>query len=137
MSSPVYRIASKRDYLKKRGPVGSCGQVKQTVKYLAVCKDPRIQREILRTASDTVYKSICNAFFNVAENPDINISPKLRQGLRRHGPSIQQLLEPKLNIKRKRKIIQRGGGPFLALLLPSVLSTALSFLGSAFLKRDQ
>ena len=123
---PLYRPALKKDYVNQA--------TKRTVKYLAVCHNSRIQREVLRAAPDGVYKSICNALFNIAENPDINIPKQHRTNLRKHQTLIKKLIAPKLPLPHKRKIIQRGGGVFLAALLPVVLSTALSYLGSAFIK---
>ena len=89
---------------------------------------------ILKSASDSVYKSICNAFFNLAQNPDINLPLNQRKNLKRYNKSIKQIIDPQVKIFKKRRIIQRGGGFFLAALLPTVLSTALSFLGSSFIK---
>ena len=92
---------------------------------------------ILRSASDSVYKSICNAFFNLAENPDINLATKQRRILHRHNGLILKIVSPLVKIQRKKRLIQRGNGIFLAALLPAVLSTALSFLGSAFINKTQ
>lgn len=123
---PLYRIGTRQDVQPDR----------RTVKFLAVCKDPRVQRMVLQSASDSVYKSICNAFFNVAENPDVHLSIQQRRKFKRFRPLIQKIIEPKLKLKRKRKIIQRGGGIFLAAVLPAVISTALSCFGSAFLNKS-
>lgn len=124
---PLYRIGNRREVQPDR----------RTIKFLAVCKDPRVQRMILQSASDSVYKSICNAFFNVAENPDVHLSNQQRRKFTKFRPLIEKLIQPKLKLARKRKIIQRGGGIFLAAILPAVISTALSFLGSAFLNKSQ
>ena len=123
---PVYKIAHGT----------AINPTKRTIKYLGVCNDARLQLEILKRAPDPVYKSICNAFFNVAENPDINLSPKQRRVLIHHQPIIRKILAPKVKLRAKRRIIQRGGGFFLATLLPAVISTALSFLGSTFIKKE-
>jgi len=90
---------------------------------------------ILKSASDSVYKSICNAFFNIAQNPDINLPINQRKNLKRYNKNIQQLIDPQVKILKKRQLIQRGGGFFLATLLPTVLSTALQLLGTAFIKK--
>ena len=122
--APLYRVARSRNYKP----------CKQTLKYLAIGTNPRIQRMILKSASDSVYKSICNAFFNLAQNPDINLPLNHRKNLKRYNKTIKQIIDPQVKILKKRRIIQRGGGFFLAALLPTVLSTALSFLGSSFIK---
>lgn len=124
---PLYRIGNRREIQPDR----------RTVKFLAVCKDPRVQRMVLQSASDSVYKSICNAFFNVAENPDVHLSNQQRKKFKRFRPLIEKIIQPKLKLSSKRRAIQRGGGIFLAAVLPAVISTALSFLGSAFLNKTQ
>ena len=123
---PLYRPASHKDY--------DHNSTKRTVKYLAICHNPRIQREVLRSAPYGVYKSICNAAFNVAENPDIIIPNKQRRFFRSHHRIIKKLIDPKCPIQSKKNTIQRGGGLFLATVLPFLISTALSYLGSAFIK---
>ena len=126
--SPVYRIGRKKD---------TRVATKRTVKFLATCTDPRIQRAILQGASDSVYKSICNAFFNIAENPDINLTKVQRKDFQRFNSVIRKLIAHQVPLNQKKKIIQRGGGPFLIALLPAVISTALSLIGSAFIKPPQ
>ena len=106
---------------------------KRTIKFLSSCANPRVQRVVLNSASDSVYKSICNAFFNLAENPEIQVPIKHRRLLKKHNSKIRRLISSKIPIRKKRIIIQRGGGIFLATILPLVLSSALSFLGSRFL----
>ena len=79
---------------------------------MGVCRDPRVQRNILQKASDEVYKSVCNVFYNVAENPEINLTKLDRKTLARYQPIIRKIVAPTVKIKQKRKIIQRGGGFF-------------------------
>ena len=126
--APAYRIGRKND---------THTRTKRTVKYLASCTDPRIQRAILQGASDSVYKSICNAFFNIAENPDINLTKQQRKRFQKFNPVIRKIIATEVPLNLKKKIIQRGGGPFLVALLPAVISAALSLIGSAFIKPQQ
>lgn len=121
----TYRIARKGDYTS----------VKRTIKFLASCKDPVIQRLLLLRASDSVYKSICNAFLNIAQNQDLQLPSKQKKQLKKYHQLIHKIVSPKLPIIHKRRLIQQGGGIFLAAVLPAVLSTALSFLGSTFLSQ--
>jgi len=79
---------------------------------MGVCRDPRVQRNILQKAPDAVYKSVCNAFYNVAENPEINLKKLDRKTLARYQPIIRKIVAPTVKIRQKRKIIQRGGGFF-------------------------
>jgi len=118
-----------------RNSVKGSSSTKRVVKFLGICQDPRLQLRILQHAPDSVYKSICNAFYNVAQNPDLQVPPKCRRRYSKYNGIITNIISPKVSIKKKRKIIQKGGFPFLA-LLPAVLSTALSFLGSTFIKSN-
>ena len=111
-------------------------QTKRIVKFIGQCYDPRLQRYLLRTSPDSVYKSICNAFYNVAQNPDIKLPKIHRQKFSKYHKFIAKLIKPSVSIKKKRSANQKGGGFFLAALLPAVISTALSFLGSSFIKKN-
>ena len=122
--APVFIPASQRKtYLKQ----------KRTLKYISVCHDPRIQRLILKKAPDSVHKGICNAVLNIAQNSDIQLPISIRKSLKRKRKFISNLVSPKVPIKRKRLLIQQGGGAFLGFLLPAILSTAFSLIGSKFL----
>ena len=69
------------------GGVGNL--TKRTIKYLATSSgsDPRIQKYILRTAPDSVIKSICNAALN-ARQGDIQLAEPLKEQLARRRPTI-------------------------------------------------
>ena len=124
---PLYRIGQTRKSVQPN--------TKRTIKYLASCSDPRIQRLILNSAHDSVYKSICNAFFNVAENPEIKISPKKKNIFKAYNSRIRKLISPKIPIRQKKTLIQKGGAFFLSTIIPLVLKGALSILGSTFLSK--
>ena len=132
-SNPQSKGATPRKGRYRSSP--SSGGAKRTIKYLAEVGDPRIQRIVLNASKDSVYKSICNAFFNMAQNSDIKLSRRHRKLLKPFQDRIGKLISPKLRIRQKRKLIQSGGGIFLGTVLPLVLSSALSLLGSAFIKR--
>lgn len=129
-SHPMYRIRK-----NNRGAVHP--SLKRTIKYMASCSNPLIQRMILNSANDSVYKSICNAFFNMAENPEIKIPSNRKKLLKSFNPRIQKLISAQIPIKKKKLIIQKGGGVFLGTILPLVLSGALSILGSNFLSKNR
>ena len=132
--APAFRITRQK---KQGGGPLSAKSTKRTLKFLALTNNAQVQRIVLSAAHDSGYKSICNAFFNIAENPDIGkLSAKQQRLLKKHHPLIRRLLSPALSLERKRRIIQRGGGVFLASVLPMILSSAISFLGSAFLPRN-
>ena len=121
--TPMYKIARKGQNPTKR-----------IVKLIGLSSDPRLQHFLLQRSPDSVFKSICNAFYNIAENPDIQIPKGRRIKLAKYNKVIQKLIAKDIPLVRKRRIIQRGGGIFLAAILPAVISTALSYLGSSFIK---
>lgn len=124
---PTYQPARRKEH----------SNLKRTIKFMAQCKDPTVQRMLLQSANDSVYKAICNAFLNVAQNSDIKLPPAQQRKLKRFNPLIQKIISSSVHLKRKRRLIQRGGGLFLAAILPAVLTTALSFLGSAFFNKHE
>jgi len=63
------------------------GVVKQTVKYLSVCSDPTTYRSVVRTASDPVIKTICNAALNV-ERGDVRLSNSQKSCLASIGSKL-------------------------------------------------
>ena len=94
---------------------------------MGVCSDPRVQRTILQKAPDAVYKSLCNAFYNIAENPEINLKKLDRKTFARYQPIIRKIVAPTVNIQQKRQIIQRGGGFFISTSTSSHLNSTRIF----------
>ena len=100
--------------------------VKRTVKYLSVCSDPRAYSGVVRAAPDDVIKAICNAALNV-EQGDVHLTPQLRILFSAHRAQIAKLTSHRHELKNKRKFVasQRGGFPFI----PILIGTALGALG--------
>ena len=71
-------------------------QTKTILKYLSIQKDPRLQRNVLLRAPDSVYKSICNAFKNIAENSEVSLPKSHKHRLRKHAKLISKIISPKL-----------------------------------------
>ncbi len=119
---------------------GGANLTKRTIKYLATSSgsDPRIQKYILRTAPDSVIKSICNAALN-ARQGDIQLAEPLKEQLVRHRPTIEKILSRQISVDEKRKTLlkskSRGGqsGKGIGVILPFLLQTLLSGLGSSFI----
>ncbi len=109
--------------------------VKHTLKFLSFCQDPQIQREVLSRAPPEVIKALCNAALNV-QRGEVTLSAEQKRILGRHRLLISKLVELKLPLERKRKLlVQRGGGPILAAIIPILLSSVFSSLGSLIFKR--
>ena len=102
--------------------------LKRTIKFLSICKNPQIISHIIERSPDSVIKSICNAALNVAQGDVVlnNRQKKILAGKRRF---IEQLISKGDSVKQKRKLIQKGGS-ILGFLIPTILGTVLSSLGS-------
>jgi hypothetical protein len=101
--------------------------VKRTVKYLSVCKSPRAYSAAVHAAPDGVIQAIANAAYNIERGP-IYLSPSQKALFRTHRQAIATLTSPRTSVKRKRKVAesQKGGFPFL----PILIGSALGALGS-------
>ena len=127
--APYYKIAKNKSNQIKT--------VKRTIKFLAIPHNQKIQKEILKTTPDSVIKAICNAAYNIHQNQELHLTPTQKTLFRKHRQAIYKLTSPIISIPKKRRIIQRGGSLFLVGLLPAILSTAISALGSAFISAHE
>ena len=102
---------------------------KRAAKFLAICKDHRINRTILQRSPDRLIKNICNAALNV-ERGEIPLTNKQKRILAKYRRPISKLTSKNYSIGAKRRtLVQKGG--FLPAVLPIILSTVLGALGSA------
>lgn len=104
---------------------------KRVVKYLAVCRDPQIQRLILQKSSDGVIKSISNAMLN-AQQGDIHWSAAMKRKLRPHRKFISMMSSRGVPIAKKRRLLTSQRGGFLPLLGP-IIGTVLGAVGPSLL----
>ena len=107
---------------------------KHSLKFLSKCKDPVVQKVVLKRASDQLLKQICNAALN-AERGEVAFSPTEIKKLRKFRRQISQLTNKNKSLPSKRKLLIQKGGGFAAVLLPLILSGVLSSLGSAFFRQ--
>ena len=103
--------------------------LKRTIKYLSICKNPQIITKVIKDSPDNVVKSICNAALNVAQG-DVVIKNKQKRLLAANRKLISQLIRKGEPVKRKKKVLTQKGGGITALLVPTLLSAVLSTLGS-------
>ena len=102
--------------------------IKRAFKFLSDCQDPRVRSTILARAPDKLIKTICNAVLNV-ERGDIVLSKKQKQLFKKNRKHIAKLTSRDYSLGQKRNFLKQKGGAFP--LIPILLSTALSTLGSA------
>jgi hypothetical protein len=84
----------------------------------------------LKSAPNSVIKAICNAVLNVRQGP-IHLTPQQKALFQKHMRIFSQLLDRKLTIDRKRKLLCYGKIP--AKLVPIILTLAFNSLGSSFI----
>ena len=107
--------------------------VKRAFKFLADCQDPRVRSTILARAPDKLVKTICNAALNI-ERGDLVLKKKQKAAFKKHRKHIAKLTSKNLSIAQKRKFFfTQKGGAFP--IIPILLSTALSALGSALFNK--
>lgn len=100
-------------------------------RFLATHPDKQVVAAIWKHAANPeLVKMISNAALNVVRGP-VYIKPADKILLRPKLQLLHYLASRRESISNKRKAIQTGGGPFLA-LLPILLSTVLSSFGSRF-----
>jgi hypothetical protein len=108
---------------------------KRTVKFLATCKHPTTFRQVVRSAPDSVIKSICNASLNALAG-DVALTGAQLKHLHKFRKSVIYLTTKGVPLPRKRALLlstnaQVGGFSFV----PSLLSSVLGSLGSSFLSQ--
>ena len=105
--------------------------IKRYVKFLSICKSPSATKEVLKTAPDSVVKTICNAAINAFQG-DVQLSKTQKTRLKKYKSAIQSLISKDKPLKTKRKIlIQKGGWSIVPILLSAVIGT----LGSSLFAR--
>ena len=112
--------------------MASSKAVKRAFKFLADCQDPRVRSTILARAPDRLVKSICNAALNI-ERGDLVLKKKEKAAFKKHRKHIAKLTSKRFPIAQKRMFFAEKGGGFP--VMPILLSTALSALGSALFNK--
>ena len=106
--------------------------VKRAFKFFADCQDPRVRSTILARAAGKLVKTICNAALTI-ERGDLVLKKKQKATFNKHRKHIAKLTSKSISIAQKRKFLGQKGGAFP--LIPFLLSTALSELGSALFNK--
>lgn len=107
---------------------------KRTVKYLSVCRDPKAYSAVVKSAPDSVIRSICDAALNVQRNRHVSLTNPQKHLFRRHASSINLLASKKLPLLRKRRVVAQRGGAFW---IPALIGAALGGLGSTLFGSKQ
>ena len=94
-----------------------------TIKLL--CGANPLRKAVVEKSKDDLIRCLCDISFNILKGT-APISQQHKNRLAKHKSSLRRLIDCKLPLKKKRKIIQSGG------FLSALLGAAIPLLGSLF-----
>ena len=83
---------------------------------------------IIQSADRQLLKSICEIVLNVLKG-NVKLDDKQRKQLKLHRDLLRKLVDKKVNLPKKRKILLQRGGFLPSLLIPA-LAVAASIIGN-------
>ena len=87
-----------------------------------VIANPKLKKAIIKHASPNLVTAISEIALNMLKGV-IKLTPQQKQRLSRYKKEFRSLAKKNVSVNRKRKLlIQKGGGAGLALLLPLAIS---------------
>lgn len=99
---------------------------KRTIKYLGVCEDKKAMNAVLARAPDSTVKLLSDISLNALKNPSVHLSKERKRLFRKHRSAIEKVGSPSVSIAAKRKLLQKGGFPWI----PAIIGTVLGAVGS-------
>ena len=111
---------------------GKKDALKKTLKFISLCKNPKTVAQIISKSPDSVIKAICNAALNASQG-DVSLNKKSKRVLSKHRQFIQSLLKKGDPIQKKRKVLLETGGNISGLVVPPLLRTVFTSIGSGFI----
>ena len=113
---------------------GQGTQLKRTIMYLALCKNPEVISRIIASSPENVIKSICNAALNTAYG-NVTLKKSEKKILSKNREAIERLIQKGEPPAKKRRIFTQIGGHVLASIIPTILGAAISNLGIRFISK--
>jgi len=107
--------------------------IKRFIKFLSVCQNPRISKEVIKGSPDIIIKRICDAALN-AHSGEVAIPKRSKQKFHAKRKLIEKLIDNKIPISAKRRYISNQRGGALS-FLPLLLSTVIGSLGSTLFNK--
>ena len=101
------------------------------IELLEVCNNPSVTNAIVKSAPDSVIKTICNAALNCYRG-EVTLNPRQRKVLKKFRKQIEKLCSKEIGLKTKRKILVQKGG---AIWIPLLVGALLHNFGSALLDK--
>lgn len=93
---------------------------------LMSCKNPKLRKSIIEQSGDGLTKVLCEVVKNsLLSDGCIKHTKKDIQKLKKHKKTFVKLIDRKVPIKRKKKILVQTGGGFLSALIKPLLSIFL------------
>ena len=103
---------------------------KRTIKFLSICKDRKIVKEIIKSSDSTIIKSICNAAVNATTGETV-ISDSNKRLFHSHLESFQLLTSRSISLRHKSNYIISNRKKVLT-LIPILLACVLNSIGTTF-----
>jgi hypothetical protein len=113
-------------------PQAKKAALKKTLKFLSVCKNPQLVAQIIAKSPDSVVKAICNAALNAAQG-EVELPKKTKKVLAKNRQFIHNLIKKGEPIHKKRRIICQTGGNISGTVLPPLLRSVFTSIGSGFI----
>jgi hypothetical protein len=89
---------------------------------------PKERKSLLKVCDISRIRSVCECAYNVLRG-NVSLSEKSKKHLRTHKVTLRRLVKRGECWAKKRKfLVQKGGGVFIPILLSTVLQAALSRL---------
>ena len=86
-------------------------------------------KAILKCADAGLIRCLCECVLNILKG-NVAISPSQKQKLSQHKKSLRKLIDKREGLKKKKKILQKGG--FLGALIPAIAPIITNLLGGLF-----
>ena len=90
--------------------------------------NPSLRKAVVEKSKDDLIRCLCDVSFNILKGTAL-ISRQHKKRLTKHKSSLRKLIDRKLPLKKKRKIIQSGG--FLSALIGAAIPLLSSLFGLA------
>lgn len=116
--------------LSRKSSTGNKKKISRFIKFLSVVPNKKVLNSVLQNAPDEVIKSISNAALNAMQG-DVSLNLNQKKLFAKQRSLFNQLVSPKIKIKRKKKILIQRGGAFP--VIPILIGAVLGSLGSHFL----
>lgn len=100
--------------------------VKNSCILCALCYLNNTQRkQVIHNAENDLIKCICECSLNIL-NGNLEVTTQQKNKLKKFKKVLRNLSASRGSVKRKKKIIQKGGAAFLPLLLAPIIGELIS-----------